>query len=516
MRVLQIAVAALWLASCAGQCVGGCNWCLTTDGRCPSFPNLNLRRKQFRCASIGGEWCPDSTPEPSSAPTPAQTLAPDADPTAAPTLAPTLASGPDPDPTAAPTPAPTTAANVVRQFVGMVPSFELGTFVSTFIVKWFSIEFAAGVDDVEDVAVTLLTPTNAPADVAMWLDLDLSYVQMCTNPSGCTRLGSADTLRVYSSSSMYVDVDLNAALNTAFDATPNNPDAWLEVHHQLDVYKIGTRIVAQNVIYFTTGNDDALYCGLMLVDVADGAPVPTMDGDLYYSFPARLGTASTTFADSVYNIQLVGVYADDWHTNGVERFESANDGTLICFTTRSAAEAVLPRSTAVTARAQVYAGAAIVQRFGTAPFSGPGGGEHRFGLDAGDAALTGVHNSFYTRSSETTDLLDLETLTLYVNSVAGSSAARVIEFALKPATQGEGTPTDEVFATTYVTALTTFFGTIGGGARPLGDCVYLVAPGITVQFMSVVECKSTNRKDLDAGVSAFYYDPFLYFTDAST
>jgi hypothetical protein len=81
--------------------------------------------------------------------------------------------------------------------------------------------------------------------------------------------------------------------------------------------------------------------------------------------------------------------------------------------------------------AQVVAGAAIVQHFGTVAFSG-GAGLHRFGVGPADAPWTNVHNAFYTRASATAKLRGRETLTLWVNSAQGSAAARVVEIALSP------------------------------------------------------------------------------------
>lgn len=151
-----------------------------------------------------------------------------------------------------------------------------------------------------------------------------------------------------------------------------------------------------------------------------------------------------------------------------------------------------------------------MQRFGT--FTG-----HHFGLPSSASAFSGgVHNVWYTQKSAA---LGGESITLFVNSQDGKSQA--YEFAFLPKPQGSaGDPGDDtVFAVKFSKATCTFTAQAQGGARVIGNGVFIVASGIDGTGMEIVDAngKSQSHKYAASSAVAFppggmgvpLYDPFI-------
>merc|ERR1712066_165115 len=133
-------------------------------------------------------------------------------------------------------------------------------------------------------------------------------------------------------------------------------------------------------------------------------------------------------------------------------------------------------------------GGTIVQRFGT-PLNGPplwpmpkNQTYRSFGLQNQSVFFdSGVHNVFYRSASASAKLRGQETLSLFVNDQDGASAA--YEFVFKPRHEGINDPGDDtVFSTEYVHARCHFEAFAEGGARAIGDGVFIVASGKTSTF----------------------------------
>ena len=222
--------------------------------------------------------------------------------------------------------------------------------------------------------------------------------------------------------------------------------------------------------------------------------VPTKDGDAYWSIEARLGEETFDYNASVYKLQYVnGTGTEEWHGNGVLRFADKAGNELLALTHRFYEEAFVVKDPWTYAIAD---GAdAILQRFGTSPFrSGdddelsfdvdgkPSAVFHRFGLPATARQWTGgVHNVWYTAASKTKagGLAGKETITLFVNSIQGRATSFVFEFELKLVPEDPKVPaSDDVFGgVAYTWAQCGFKAQAMGGARVIGDGVYLVASG---------------------------------------
>lgn len=113
---------------------------------------------------------------------------------------------------------------------------------------------------------------------------------------------------------------------------------------------------------------------------------------------------------------------------------------------------------------------------------GRSGTFHAFGVPAHTPTFAGgVHNLYYTAASQTASLRGRETLSLFVNSVQGGTSSFAYEFELSlapPPRPGSPAPTDAVFATASVHAACPFQAFAEGGARVIGDGVFLVASGL--------------------------------------
>lgn len=159
-------------------------------------------------------------------------------------------------------------------------------------------------------------------------------------------------------------------------------------------------------------------------------------------------------------------------------------------------------------------GGQILQRFGTPTLlaSDPeeSSSSYRyFGLDSNASAfVSGVHNVFYRAKSLALD--GSESISLFVNSQDGKSAA--YEFALKLVEEGskDDTGDDKTFRTDYVSASCTFTAPAQGGARAIGNGVFAVMSGADhtgLEINDIYGGESTSKAY--PGGLANLYDPFI-------
>jgi len=190
---------------------------------------------------------------------------------------------------------------------------------------------------------------------------------------------------------------------------------------------------------------------------------------------------------------------EEWHGNGVIRFESLAGMTVLAYTARFANEAVLFKDPFTYSAAE--GGGEIVQRFGTFKTSNRGD-SRTFGLDDSKGVeITGVHNLWYQRYGER------ETLTMFANAVSTDSMSHVFEFDIKLTSESEADKSDDAFATDYTDVPFSYLAQAQGGARPLGDGVWIGAAGVgSFSGFDIVD-KSGNSKQLSG--SGMFYDPFV-------
>ena len=404
------------------------------------------------------------------------------------------------------------AADAVKEFVAMVPA-AADAHETKPTVEWVQLDYAADVSDAKDVRMAVVNDTDGSNEIGAWRHLDLSvgggsgamlsakvvddkmYVlveKVATEGAGggCC----ADTLRVYDQADGSADeVDLNA-LNKGLFA-PDNV-SWAYATHTFDVFKgdDGKVYALLQVQYEDPHVAGAKVNSIVKLDVQAKAAVPTKDGDAYWSIETRLGEETFDYNASVYKLQYVnGTGTEEWHGNGVLRFADKAGNELLALTHRFYEEAFVVKDPWTYAKAD---GAdAILQRFGTSPFrSGdddelsfdvdgkPSAVFHRFGLPATARQWTGgVHNVWYTAASKTKagGLEGKETITLFVNSIQGRATSFVFEFELKLVPEDPKVPaSDDVFGgVAFTWAQCGFKAQAMGGARVIGDGVYLVASG---------------------------------------
>ena len=336
----------------------------------------------------------------------------------------------------------------------------------------------------------------------------------------------ADTLRSYGKDGSSSEVALNDLLETVFPKAIT----WAHATHTFDAFVEDGKVYALlQVQYEDPHVAGAKVNSIVKLDVQAKAAVPTKDGDAYWSIETRLGEETFDYNASVYKLQYVnGTGTEEWHGNGVLRFADKAGNTLLALTHRFYEEAFVVKDPWTYAIAD---GAdAILQRFGTSPFrSGdddelsfdvdgkPSAVFHRFGLPATARQWTGgVHNVWYTPASKTKagGLEGKETITLFVNSIQGRATSFVFEFELKLVPEDPKVPvSDDVFGgVAYTWAQCGFKAQAMGGARVIGDGVYLVASGASsggeFQIIDVNNVKQTMVYPGPAGKMASLYDTF--------
>ena len=405
------------------------------------------------------------------------------------------------------------AALAVKEYVAMVPAAADAAAGNKPSVEWVSVEYDAGVSDAMDVKMAVLNDTDGTDEVGAWRHLDLSVgggsgamlsakviddkmyvlVEKVATPDaggGCC----ADTLRVYDQATGSAEeVDLNALNKPLF--APDNV-SWAYATHTFDVFKgdDGKVYALLQVQYEEPHVAGAKVNSIVKLDVAAKRAVPTKDGDAYWSIEKRLGAETFDYNSTVYKLQYVnGTGTEEWHGNGVLRFADKAGNHLMALTHRFYEEAFVVKDPWVYDRA---GGAdAILQRFGTSPFRSGDDDElaadvdgrpsalfHKFGLPATSRQWTGgVHNVWYTPATKTKagGLEGKESITLFVNSIQGRLTSFVFEFELKLAPEADNdSPSDAAFGgVAFTWAQCGFKAMAMGGARVIGDGVYLVASG---------------------------------------
>jgi hypothetical protein len=225
---------------------------------------------------------------------------------------------------------------------------------------------------------------------------------------------------------------------------------------------------------------------------------------------------STSSKDSRFKIQFYkststsGGGGEEFHGNGVQRFTAKSGVTYLAFTHRMDAEAVIFKDPFTYSAAQ--GGGKIVQRFGTPYLYNSYGiaSSRHFGLKSSASTFdSGVHNVFYTASSESTSLKGKETISMFVNDQGGKSAA--YEFALNPVEENAKADTgdDTVFNVGYVFAKCTFSAQAQGGARTIGNGVFLVMSGADNTGLEVTDASGSSHSIAYSGGTHPLYDPFI-------
>jgi len=295
----------------------------------------------------------------------------------------------------------------------------------------------------------------------------------------------------------------------------NSTDAHVSHTFDMTTLKDGTLAALFQVKYLepATGGDYA--DAIVGMKISDGSILKTASGASAFNMYKEAGTMSTVSKESRFKIQYYvdsstsGTGGEQFHGNGVLRFTSKAGTSYLAFTHRMDAEAVIFKDPFTYTSQQ--GGGKIVQRFGTPYLYDKYGSStaRYFGLKSSASAfVSGVHNVFYTTASAS--LGGKETISLFVNAQDSKSAA--YEFVLNPVEEGSKTDSgdDTVFAVDYVFAKLTFQARAQGGARTIGNGVFLVMSGLDSTGLEVADSSgNTKTQAYTLGGNQPLYDPFI-------
>eukprot|EP00951_Prasinocladus_malaysianus_P021212 scaffold174975_cov45-Prasinocladus_malaysianus.AAC.1 len=232
----------------------------------------------------------------------------------------------------------------------------------------------------------------------------------------------------------------------------------------------------------------------------------------------EIGQVSNEPLDTVYDLQYLGVEgktitAEQWHLNGIDSFRTLQGLPLVAITLKDIGQAV------IFTDPWAFEQPAIVQRFGTGPVFNltedfqPVSYDY-FGLDDAEGYITSLHNVFYNCHANGT-----ETLTIFVNRQLEVPASEVIEFRLNPYPEDQLTGSKEapLFPTSYQKAVLDFDAWVLGGARPIGQGLYLISKGYSLDgdepgFEVADSAGSTLQMPYlyDYSPPLYFYDPFVW------
>lgn len=416
-------------------------------------------------------------------------------------------------------------AGSIKEFVALGPNAG-GPSGGSSKLDWVAVEYPQGVSSANDV--TLSTVKNGVPELGAWFGLDTGglaltakivgdtmYALYNKNASGAGEGGGccADTLRIYKrdGAGKFDSIRLDPVVQTALNTT----DA--HVSHTFDVttLKDGSLAALFQVKYPEAGTGGDYADAIVAMNISDGSLLKTASGALAFNMFKEAGTMSTTSKESRFKIQYLldqtssGFAGEQFHGNGVQRFTSKAGTTYLAFTHRMDAEAVIFKDPFTYSSQK--GGGKIVQRFGTPnKYNEYGISTYRyFGLKSSASAfITGVHNVFYTESSAA--LKGKETISLFVNAQDEKSAA--YEFVFNPVEEGSTSDPgdDSVFDVNYVFAKCTFQAQAQGGARAIGNGVFLVMSGADSTGLQVTDASGHSKSQAyTLGGTRPLYDPFI-------
>jgi len=415
-----------------------------------------------------------------------------------------------------------TLAGNIKEYVALGPN--AGGASGNTTLDWVAVEYPEGVSSANDV--TLTEVTKSVPELGGWYGLDTGGLALTAKIVGETMYAlydksgdgagggcCADTLRIYKRDSPadFKSISLSALVQGAMNVT----DAHASHTFDMTTLKDGTLAALFQVKYLESGTGGDYADAIVGMKVSDGSLLKTASGASSFNMFKEVGTMSTTSKESRFKIQYYtdsstsGTGGEQFHGNGVLRFTSKAGTALLAFTHRMDAEAIIFKDPFTYSSAE--GGGKILQRFGTPHlYNQYGSSTYRyFGLKSSASAfVSGVHNVFYTAASASFG--GKESISLFVNAQDSKSAA--YEFELNPVEEGSKADSgdDTVFNVDYVFAKCTFQAMAQGGARTIGNGVFLVMSGLDSSGLEVVDSsgKSKTQKYTLGGTSPLY-DPFI-------
>ncbi len=197
-----------------------------------------------------------------------------------------------------------------------------------------------------------------------------------------------------------------------------------------------------------------------------------------------------------------GGSGEEWHGNGVNRFQALDGTWILAITQRFANGALLVKDPFTYSAAQ--GGGKIMQRFGTpAIWDGSSASAyHFFGMkEQSGHVSSGVHNLWHNVYG------DRETLTMFVNGMSTDSKSHAYEFDVKLTSEDAAEKSDAAFDTTHSSVAFSFSAQAQGGARAMGNGVIIGACGAAMTGYEIVDANGGRQTISHSG--SLLYDPFV-------
>jgi len=310
------------------------------------------------------------------------------------------------------------------------------------------------------------------------------------------------------------DIDINGILMGLFGETAT--DSFAYTNHMIDLSTIdGRDVILLDVVYKEPSLNDALADAIVAIDAETFDVIETADGNAYFEWLTEVGTMSETASEQIYKIQH-RVLSDSekdsssedvqqFHQNGLTRVTTADGTTILAATHKTDGEVVIVKCPFTYTSEE--GGGSIVQRFGSPSIyvNDKTSEKHAFGLAAADNSLTALHNVYYTLYPD-----GRETMTLFVNIQENAQMSQIFEFDLKLTPEPASAYDDTVFETDYKVAVLDYATGTWGGARPVGQGVYLVGRNGMAAYG--VDTVSANVTVPQVSKDTEVYDSFAFVT----
>jgi hypothetical protein len=407
------------------------------------------------------------------------------------------------------------------------------------LVEWIEVSYPSdGVFHSQDVTMKNLSAHDAIIP-SSWLDANIGekgamltgrvfkddlYILTNQGHSPIFRGCCGDTLRVFlGGDGSTRDIRLDDVFRKAAESIDGVE--FVGISHSFHPFEMhGSTMFLFIIIIKDARLGGAITDAFIAVDVATVTVFPTADGAVAWIPFREIGTFDISRPGTIFNVQYKAIgqsIMQQWHANGVCFFTMRDGTNVMAFSQRMDIEAVLIRNPYMHSKAE--GGGHVLQRFGSPRFFDDSQGQlhrdagrHNFGIKAPDQlpmvpgkprlslkAQGGIHNLFFYTHPD-----GRETLTIFCNEIRGANQSGVIEFDVKLVKERISSPTETVFDTKYTLVPLPFVAMAQGGARPLGNGVYMVASGLAGEGFLVVDTSGGSK--LFKYTTRFMYDPFVF------
>jgi len=422
------------------------------------------------------------------------------------------------------------------EYLALVPNGQ-GPMKETgpFITDWIKVSYPAEGDfTASDVNMGPLSGDEGKGVIGALRGLDLGesgamltgrlhngnlHVFVNTGLAPIARGCCADTMRIYpGDGSVSRDVIIVNIVRTAVNSIPNR--RFLGISHAFHPWEVdGTTFFLLPVIFADTKLGLTID-GIIALNLDTLKILPTAEGDIMFIPWRYAGTLDGSAEGTIFKVQYKASGpppVQQWHSNCVRTFTTSDGTDVLAIALRMDVEAILFKNPYLHKKAD--GGGTILQRFGSPKIFNQSGeiiGQHHFGIKVADTlplipgnatptkrAYGGLHNIYYFKHHD-----GRETLTVFANQYHGGNQSGLFEYDMKLVKDSSGKATDAVFDTNYTFVLLPFASCAQGGARPIGNGVYIAASGLADRGYMAVD--TLGNQKLYAYSNKLLYDPFVF------